>query len=137
MKLNHLEIFLNSFLLKGLGVSPLTARRIGARPGSLPGVSRAHSTEPIPVSFFIFFCCTAVLCEPCALSKEAEISSVLTFQSSRRKGQKPVTREKMLHHLSFELASSPSLERISTTLSWCSTNPHPYPHEIVFKSKKS
>jgi len=31
------------------GVSPLTARRIGARPGSLPGVSRAHSTEPIPV----------------------------------------------------------------------------------------
>ena len=89
-------------------MSPLTARRIGARPGSLPGVSRAHSTEPIPVSFFIFFCCTAVLCEPCALSKEAEISSVLTFQSSRRKGQKPVTREKMLHHLSFELASSPS-----------------------------
>merc|ERR1719346_929348 len=34
---------------QGLGVSPLTARRIGARPGSLPGVSRAHSTEPIPV----------------------------------------------------------------------------------------
>merc|ERR1719357_2045113 len=64
---------------QGLGVSPLTARRIGARPGSLPGVSRAHSTEPIPVRFFIFwslFSCTAVLCEPCALSKEAEIFSV-------------------------------------------------------------
>lgn len=31
------------------GVSPLTARRIGARPGSLPALTRTHNTDPIPV----------------------------------------------------------------------------------------
>jgi len=34
---------------QGLGVSPLTARRIGSRPGSLPVINKAHNTEPIPV----------------------------------------------------------------------------------------
>jgi len=34
---------------KNTGVSPLTARRIGARPGSLPVINKAHNTEPIPV----------------------------------------------------------------------------------------
>merc|ERR1711892_1516377 len=33
---------------KNTGVSPLTARRIGARPGSLPVINKAHNTEPIP-----------------------------------------------------------------------------------------
>merc|ERR1719341_810343 len=31
------------------GVSPMTARRIGSRPGSLPVISKGHSAEPIPV----------------------------------------------------------------------------------------
>ena len=31
-------------------VSPLTARKIGSRPGSLPVIGKAHHTEPIPVS---------------------------------------------------------------------------------------
>ena len=57
---NHFQPYQRSQIelsdtLQGLGVSPLTARRIGARPGSLPGVSRAHSTEPIPVRFFSRF----------------------------------------------------------------------------------
>merc|ERR1712106_694763 len=34
---------------KNTGVSPLTARRIGGRPGSLPVINKAHNTEPIPV----------------------------------------------------------------------------------------
>ena len=60
IRLNHFQPYLRSQIelsdvLQGLGVSPLTARRIGARPGSLPGVSRAHSTEPIPVRFFSSF----------------------------------------------------------------------------------
>ena len=33
----------------GMGVSPMTARRIGSRPGSLPVISKGHSAEPIPV----------------------------------------------------------------------------------------
>ena len=35
---------------KNIGVSPLTARKIGSRPGSLPVIGKAHQTEPIPVS---------------------------------------------------------------------------------------
>ena len=35
---------------KNIGVSPLTARKIGSRPGSLPVIGKAHHTEPIPVS---------------------------------------------------------------------------------------
>merc|ERR1719336_1029683 len=31
------------------GVSPMTARRIGSRPGSLPVISKTHAAEPIPV----------------------------------------------------------------------------------------
>jgi len=31
------------------GMSPMTARRIGSRPGSLPVISKAHNAEPIPV----------------------------------------------------------------------------------------
>jgi len=34
---------------KNIGVSPLTARKIGSRPGSLPVIGKAHHTEPIPV----------------------------------------------------------------------------------------
>merc|ERR550532_1009771 len=31
------------------GLSPVTSRRVGSRPGSLPVISKGHSTEPIPV----------------------------------------------------------------------------------------
>ena len=68
-------------MLQGLGVSPLTARRIGARPGSLPGVSRAHSTEPIPVRFDSWKICktwTFIICQRSSLGL-GEISNIFTW----------------------------------------------------------
>ena len=46
-------------------MSPLTARRIGSRPGSLPVISKTHNAEPIPVSSSYLWRVCQLLCWCC------------------------------------------------------------------------